>query len=665
MISAEVPFLDILSQLVLCCVVDWARFCSRKASEDDYNKDQMRGALVQFCRWQRELFLKLYVLFEFSLRCKNLGKLIEGTFAFDEFLSKTARDLVFNVQKTLTSDLVVAPPGVSVAVDLLSMGSYKRMPRMLRDLAVASTLGSIPMVPLTNEEADFAILRLENEYRWLFGCSKCSKNGAILEINNGQCVLKLDQVFCMRLIYDFNTWQLLEAVPLFLQEIGASKDGEVKAGFQTILLLTLSSSTREAVFDDLFYIACKYVGKVLVEHLHTQALEFMAANLIVLDCKLQESPPEHATGEMQLDSANSSHIEGALAQIGTPFIARLDISCFPRFHHRVTPTHEDQNETKIQQGVTISFIQSQEGWLRVELAEMPSLFSRDKITIPKLDYWLEQAACAIETFQLEQLGVDNIRMCHASGGLFMSGLDAIFSLIEYPKLCEAIRMRNALLLECSRKSNFLNNLVPTLSPSGSHAKLSPQISQLLATIKIREIVPLVCSMIQCKQCPAESTKGDSISINQWLYEKVCDVCFPVHFRNSSNALHAAACLHVESIENVACIYSLMAHGSQVVGEGWICLESQIPRGILWLQSPLEFHKVAPPLQLLLKLTTQFFDSNPLGPQDAQLDVYFKKCQVSVSMDATRITVTWGENMQGWGSNDIEEIKRILENILQD
>lgn len=60
-----IPYVVLVTRIIERCYSDWTHFCLRVRKDGSANSSRFRVALAQFCRNQRELFLKLRTLHPF------------------------------------------------------------------------------------------------------------------------------------------------------------------------------------------------------------------------------------------------------------------------------------------------------------------------------------------------------------------------------------------------------------------------------------------------------------------------------------------------------------------------------------------------------------------------------------------------------------------------
>ncbi|KAK1444750.1 hypothetical protein BgAZ_106560 [Babesia gibsoni] len=412
-----VSFTELLSQCISRCVIDWCCFCDRQEKDDSFVDNHIRNGIIQFCRAQREIFLKLYLLHEFMLKQKKLDRIVEKAYAFENYLYKCGSDIAMNLRKVPTSDLLVACPNTALAVDLLSSGKYTRMPLMLPQLAESAVTNAVPLPPLSNEEADLTMSKLNSEYNLQFWRSKCKDLFITMEFRNGNCIIKREQFFSVTLIYDFFSWQTLSAVPLLLEQFGCSTDGEARTSFFTLINYCVAIYNKEkkgSIFDEIFASANLYCGKLIMDKLKSQASDYKSLKMTVTDFRYYvTSDPDH----MLLSCSDIRPKEDE-------FLV-LEVICFPNFQH-------DDLE-----GLTLVFKMDKCGRVNMETLEIADLLRANDISEHRLDQWLENVAALLEKYQLNILNnTANVFMNHATGSLNIPGFASPLTLKEYGKLIE-------------------------------------------------------------------------------------------------------------------------------------------------------------------------------------------------------------------------------------
>ncbi|GFE53096.1 cloroquine resistance associated Cg2 [Babesia ovis] len=609
-----VSFMDLLSQCVQRCIVDWRCFCYRQLNDESYVDSHARTGIIQFARAQREIFLKLYLLHEFSREQGKLDKFLEGIHSFDNYLEKCGRDLAMNLRKVQTSDLLVACPNTALAVDLLSTGRYTRMPTMLPQLAHSATTNTVPMPPISPNDADLAMERIYSEYRYIFKNAECRGRDVKMECHNGQCILTHENMFRITLIYDFCSWQALAAVPLVLDRLGCSTDGDARTSFLSLVMYAVAiyNTTKHGnIFDTIFDCANLYSGKLIMERLRSQACDYRGLRLGVTDYRYYvSSDPDHtllSCSDVSLCSTD---------------LLVLETSCFPGFK---------QGDIE---GLTLKFQMDHRGDISLKILELPHLldFTAGTITEHRLDQWLDCVAQRLERHQLDQLDASgNFFMNYSTGALTLMGLSVPFSLHESGLLLQVIRVRDALL---AHGKNL--GLVPADNVS-------------------REALRQCWLKDACSHCALEAYSSTTTILHDQLREATCD--FWTYLEDKPGAVHGVVAYKagLTQIGNpeIGVYVTVATHNEAIVGNKLLVTFGSEPLGLVGLSCPYSDYAQTRELMVTyLHFVTQFadicgFHTNPFSPGDDCIVGFLEKYEVSIK--GTIITVKHAGTTSEFGS----------------
>ncbi|ORM40113.1 uncharacterized protein BXIN_1181 [Babesia sp. Xinjiang] len=610
-----VSFMDLLARCVQRCVVDWRCFCYRQVNDESYVDDHARTGIIQFARAQREIFLKLYLLHEFSREQSKLDRVLEGMHLFDNYLEKCGRDIAMNMRKVQASDLLVACPNTALAVDLLSSGRYTRMPTMLPQLAHAATVNSIPMPPLDPDEADLTIERIYSEYRCRFRKAECSRRDVTMECKNGQCVLSHKDLFRITMIYDFASWQALAAVPLLLEKLGHSSEGESRSSFLTLIMYTVAiyNTVKQGnIFDVVFDCANLYSGKVIMERLRGQAADYRTLKLSVTDYRFFVSSEPDRT----LLSCSDVVLNDDEYLV-------LEVYAFPGFREGDV------------EGLTLKFQMDGRGDINVEVVELQDLLNETLIVEHKLDQWLHRVAGRLERYQLDRINATgNFFMNYATGSLNLMGLPVSFSLAESSLLTRLVRVREA-LLEFGRSLGLLPaDTIP------------------------RESLREAWRKDPCTQCSSNNTDSDVITspaviLNVQLRETVCD--FWIYMEEKPGAVHGATGYAIDlnkeiKGEDINVYLTVVTHNEEIAAKKLLVTFGSAPLGVVLLtKSYSEYANARKMLVFYLNFMIQFADicgfaTEPLSPSDTKVTGLLHGCEVTVDASGSSYAVMHKGNL---------------------
>ncbi|GIX60855.1 cloroquine resistance associated protein Cg2, putative [Babesia caballi] len=624
-------FTDLLSQCLKRCVVDWRCFCYRQVKDESYVDSQARSGLIQFARAQREIFLKLYLVHQFMREQRKLDKVLQRIHFFETYLDNCGRDLALNLRK-IPLDLVEPCPNTAVAVDLLANGRYTRMPAMLPQLAEAAETNSVALPPLNDEEADMTMDRIYMEYRCQFRLSECRKKHVKMEFRNAQCVLIREGMFSVTLIYDFCSWQALGAVPLLLERLGCSTDGEARSSFFALIMYAVAIYNMENqgnVFDAVFNCANVYAGKILMERLKAQATDYRSLKLTVTDYRFYVSTDPDFT----LLSCSDVTLSGSDLLV-------LEVSAFPGF-----------KEDKVE-GLTLTFQMDASGNVSVQIGELPELLSDVNITEHRLGQWLDLAASRLERYQLDNMGVTgNFFMNYATGALHLSGLPVSFSLIESQQLLRVMRVRE------------------TLITAGYDDMPTDAVS--------RESLREIWKNEECPECSSSASTGEglvapAVILSVPLREHVCD--FWAYLEEKAGAIHGSAAYRLDCEGDLgdnldAGIYlTVLTHDERIVANTIVIVVSGRPQGVIKLTRDFsEYYYVHSMLLGFARVVTPLavfcgFETCPLSPDDIHMVATLEDVEITVDSSGYCESVTHNHHTARYASS--EEAVEALYDIMR-
>ncbi|KAK1933271.1 hypothetical protein X943_002938 [Babesia divergens] len=532
-----VSFMDLLSQCVSRCVLDWRCFCERQERDESFVDNHVRAGIIQFCRAQREVFLKLYLLSQFMQEQNKLDRILEKVHSLENFLDKCGTEIAMVY-------ILVACPNTPLAVDLLSSGRYTRMPLMLPQLAESAVTNAVPLPPLSINDADLTMARIYNEYHLQFRRSACQDGVVSIECRNGQCIFTRKNFFSITLIYDFASWQALSAVPLLLQQFGCSTDGEARSSFISLMMYAIAlynSTNKGNVFDAIYESANLYCGKLLMERLKGQASDYRGLKLTVTDYKFYLTTDED---QMLISCSDVRPSVGELLV--------LDVACFPGFKY------------KRLEGITIRFKMDSCGEVCATIIEIPEILNEINISEHRLDQWLERVASLLEQYQLGIFKYEgNVFMNHSTGELQISGIPLPFTLEEADMLMQVIEVRST-LMTCKADHPIVNSVS-------------------------RDLLRNIWRRFQCPNC-SDHMKVDTTPgmLGEQLKDFVCDFWF--YMEDRTLAVHGVAVYEIglggaEIVELGIYLYlTVITHDQEIVGNALLALDGRTPLGTIMLTS---------------------------------------------------------------------------------
>ncbi|GBE59161.1 cloroquine resistance associated Cg2 [Babesia ovata] len=549
----------------------------------------------------------------------KLDKLLQKTYSFENYLDGCGRDLALNLRKAQQLDLVVPSPNTALAVDLLSTGRYTRMPLMLQQLAESATTNSVPMPPLGPEEADPTVERIYSEYRIRFRGSECRRKQAVVKYSNAQCTLEREGMFSVTLVYDFYTWQVLLAVPTVLERFGCSTDGEARTTFFSMLMYAVAihnTQNKRNIFDVVYDCANLYVGKIIMERLKAQAVDYRALKLIVTDYTYYvSSEPEHmliSCTDVEMDEHNW---------------LVLDIKTFPGFR-------EDDAEY-----ITLRFEMEGSGDISVTTLELPNLICESRITEHRLDQWLDILANRLEKYQLEKLGNSAyVSMNYATGSLNLKGLPVTFTLAESEPLMQCLHVREALMRvgggedPCSELSRewlreFWRGRPCMFCPPTGHTEPVEPWDETELSAEL--IAPLVQD--------ANSAEG---LLSEQLRQFVMD--FWIYLADKPNAVHGAIAyrannvFNFESTEDVELYLTAAAHDGHIAERVVLVIKESVLQGTIRLTDDLSHYAAAKNMILgIIHLANKIshlrgFTTEPLAPDHQTLVAFLRGLKLQIN-----------------------------------
>ncbi|CDR97108.1 hypothetical protein, conserved [Babesia bigemina] len=614
-----VSFNDLLSHCVQRCVVDWRCFCYRQVNDESYVDSHARTGIIQFARAQREVFLKLYVLYRFMREQRKLDKLLENTYSFESYLDNCGRDVALNLRKVQQLELLVPCPNTALAVDLLSTGRYTRMPLMLQQLAESATTNSVPLPPLSPEEADPTMERIYSEYRMQFRRSECSRKQVVVEYNNAQCTLTREGMFRVTLVYDFYLWQVLLAVPTLLERFGCSTEGETRGTFLSLLMyaVAIHNTTNDRnIFDVVYECANLYVGKIIMERLKGQAVDYRSLRLMVTDYTYYVS----SEPERSLLSCSDVEINDQQRLV-------LDVKTFPGFK-------EGDVES-----ITLRFEMDGRGDISVATLELPGMIAESDITEHRLDQWLDVLANRLERYQLDKL--DNSKyvfMNYATGSLNLKGLPAPFTLAESQPLMQCMHVREALMQvgngeePCQDLSRVLlrdfwrNKPCEFCAPSDNdeQAETRPKAASS------RDIISLYL----------QDPNGALGVLSERLRELVID--FWIYLAEKPTPVHGAVAYRVDktfdfvSKDDMQLYFTAFAHYGSIAGRALLIVKGSALQGVIRLTDDLSQYAGSRNMVLgLVNLASKVshlygFTTKPLAPADQTIVALLRGIMLTVN-----------------------------------
>ncbi|BAM40205.1 conserved hypothetical protein [Theileria orientalis strain Shintoku] len=356
-----VSYVDLLSKSLTRCIIDWKCFGERIVSET--NKNNLRIALIQYCRGQREIFLKLKVLFDLVKYQKNIDKMLQYSTQYDEYIENSIQDLSKNI--CVIENNIMPAPNVSLGVDLLNTCTYTRIPTMIGEISKSSVDNTIPVMKIDPETIDLCLNRLKIHFYVLFKLSECSRVCKV-DFNNGVCCFTREDFFHIELLYDFSQYQITK-LKLFINNYYVNN-------MVNIMNYVLNHQDRKVdnIFDIIYKITNSYIGKVIMKYLYKQVINYNNNKYIVYNY-------EHVLNDGNY-SVNETSEEKEVVE-------RLKVECYNKY------------KSKKERGLVMVFTRKENGDVNLRVDQLN--LSYPGVHDYKFDYWLHKMSDELEKHQLE------------------------------------------------------------------------------------------------------------------------------------------------------------------------------------------------------------------------------------------------------------------------
>ncbi|UKK02031.2 hypothetical protein MACK_001385 [Theileria orientalis] len=381
-----VSYMDLLSKSLTRCIIDWKCFGERIVSET--NKNNLRVALIQYCRGQREIFLKLKVLFDLVKYQKNIDKLLQYSTQYDEYIENSIQDLSKNI--CVIENNIMPAPNVTLGVDLLNTFSYTRIPSMIGEISKSSVDNTIPVMKIDSGTIDLCLNRLQIHFYVLFKLSECSSVCKVA-FNNGVCCFTRDNFFNIELLYDFSQYQITKLKLLinnyyvnnmvniinYILNHRLTHKTKVR-GIQATntpnseLLNDREDRKVDNIFDIIYNITNSYIGKLIMKYLYKQVINYNNNKYIVYNY-------EHVVDD---DNFNLNELSE-----DKEVVEKLKVECCNKY------------KNKKDSGVTMVFTRKENGDVNLRVEELN--LSYLGVHVYNLDYWLHKLSDELEKYQLE------------------------------------------------------------------------------------------------------------------------------------------------------------------------------------------------------------------------------------------------------------------------
>ncbi|UKJ90435.2 hypothetical protein MACJ_001368 [Theileria orientalis] len=381
-----VSYVDLLSKSLARCIIDWKCFVERIVSET--NKKNLRIALIQYCRGQREIFLKLKVLFDLVKYQKNIDKLLQYSTQYDEYIDNSVQDLSKNI--CVIENNIMPAPNVTLGVDLLNTFSYTRIPSMIGEISKSAVDNTIPVMKIDPDTIDLCLNRLQIQFYVLFKLSECSSVCKV-DFKNGVCCFTRENFFHIELLYDFSQYQITK-LKLFINNYYVNNMVNI---MNYILNHRLTHKTKadaipetnapnselcndkedcnvDNVFDIIYNITNSYIGKLIMKYLYKQVINYNNNKYIVYNY-------EHSVDDGNV-KANELSEEKEVVE-------RLKVECYNRYKNR-----KDS-------GLTMVFTRNENGDVNLRVDQLN--LSYPGVHNYNVDYWLYKLSDELEKYQLE------------------------------------------------------------------------------------------------------------------------------------------------------------------------------------------------------------------------------------------------------------------------
>ncbi|AFZ79375.1 hypothetical protein BEWA_022230 [Theileria equi strain WA] len=574
-----VPFSELLSRSVSRCITDWRWFCERTTTEGKAMNNRLRGALIQFCRSQREVFLKLRVLYDIAKMQTRIDKMIENADVFDGYLKKASDDLCRNLCTITTTDLIKPCGNTSLAADLLSCGTYTRMPLMIPTLVKCAVSSSLPVPPLSDKDVDDTMERIYDEYLYIYKLSNiCNMEGISIQRANAQCTLEKKDFFTVTLIYDFNAWQVLDVTLLVLESSGHSSSGEIKTSMHTLLNMHIYAN-KENVFDCVYKVCNTFCGKLIMDRLKKQATEYKIAQFIVTEVKYYTSDTDSIILCSDVFLEESSFIF-------------LDVSIFSGFVYKDT------------QGLTLQFKMDHNGNVSVSTMQVPFLDEKN-ICNTMLDHWIHKVFVELEKYQFSIHENPNVYVNYCNGALKIPEINGEFTLDEHSHILQLLEIRK-----------FVNTLHPELK------RYKHSSDDFVKKLWISE---------KCSLC--EDTSEITIE-NHVMKEALTSDWFLIE-EMSSNEIHASASFLLEEENEHALVLCTLLHGTSVSREALVYIKNG-PRGCILLEeySTEVVGRLSDCISTLALQNVEMFTTLPFKATSNELFLVISTLQICMGLDGS-------------------------------
>uniref|UniRef100_A0A3B0N7L5 Mediator of RNA polymerase II transcription subunit 14 n=1 Tax=Theileria annulata TaxID=5874 RepID=A0A3B0N7L5_THEAN len=292
----NVLFITLLNNCLSRCIIDY-NCLNKQLINNEGSNVVLRNLLIQFTRVQREIFLKLKVIFDLTKYEKGINKLLQEINT-DYFNQNVVQNLNRNLL-TLTNQINAPPPNIKLSVDLYNNLRYERMPSMMSE--IAKSVNTFPTIKYSDEEINSCIFNIKLHFLIHFQQYKMSYSnkaepvaeqtesgnggspvGEILFINN-ICNYRRSNYFDVEILFDFKRYQIIHVTVL-----GQTANSPALMAYLNQVLNTRSGN----VFMVLDNAIMNYVNKLILQNLYKQTQAYYSAGHVVFNYDYSEDKLE-------------------------------------------------------------------------------------------------------------------------------------------------------------------------------------------------------------------------------------------------------------------------------------------------------------------------------------------------------------------------------------
>ncbi|EAN32762.1 hypothetical protein TpMuguga_02g00479 [Theileria parva strain Muguga] len=292
----NVLFITLLNNCLSRCIIDY-NCLNKQLINNEGSNVVLRNLLIQFTRVQREIFLKLKVIFDLTKYEKRINKLLQEI-NIDYFNQNVVQNLNRNLL-SLSNQVNDPPPNIKLSVDLYNNLRYERMPAMMAE--IAKSVNTIPVIKYSDEEIKSCIFNIKLHFSIHFQQYKMSYSnndesideevepgnggssvGEIRFINN-ICNYRRNNYFDVEILFDFKRYQII-----FVSVLGQTTNSPTLMAYLNQVLNTRSGN----VFMVLDSAIMKYVNKLILQNLYKQTQAYYSAGHVVFNYDYSEDKLE-------------------------------------------------------------------------------------------------------------------------------------------------------------------------------------------------------------------------------------------------------------------------------------------------------------------------------------------------------------------------------------